>query len=93
MKAATTPRSPIHLPLGGIALALGLAVVLGGAYAAPARADDRRGHDVQRAHHERGRDDHRSHGYAQPVYAPPVAYYDAPVAPPALDFVFPLVIR
>lgn len=104
MKAATPRSSRIRPPIGGIALTLGLVALLGGAYAAPARADDDRGHDQhqQPAHNDRDRGDHRAqgrvqpaYGYVQPayVYAPPPVYYDAPVAPPVLDFVFPLSFR
>lgn len=94
MKAAT-PRSPRRRsPIGNLAIALGLAVMLGGAYAAPVRADDhdQRGHAVHRDAHRHN----SSYGSVQPgyVYAPPPVYYPAPmVAPPAIDFVFPICIR
>jgi hypothetical protein len=103
MTAATPRSSQIRSPGGGIALTLGLVALLGAAYAAPARADDDRGRDQQQpAHNDRDRGDHRApgrarpaYGYVQPayVYAPPPVYYDAPVAPPVLDFVFPLSFR
>jgi hypothetical protein len=100
MKTTMTSTADVRSRLGKIAISLGLAVILGAAYALPARADndDQRGRNVQRAHRERDRSyhrDNRSYGYDQPayVYAPPPVYYAPPPGPPALEFVFPLHFR
>jgi hypothetical protein len=103
MKTATTRNSCARSQTGAIAIAIGLAVILAGAYVTPTRADDdRRGRTVQRAHpaerersHYRSARDSRSYSYDRRanVYAPPPVYYAPPSAPPAIDFVFPLRFR
>jgi hypothetical protein len=100
MKTTMTRTANVRSQIGGAAIALGLAVILGAATTAPARADndDYRGRNVERAHHERDRRDHRydhSYGYERPayVYSPPPVYYAPPPGPPVIDFVFPLRFR
>jgi hypothetical protein len=97
MKAAT-PRSPqIRSPIGGIALTLGLAALLGGAYAMPARADDDRGRDQhqQPAHNDRDRGDHHAQGRGRPAYGygQPAYGYGQPTyvyAPPPVYYEAPV---
>jgi hypothetical protein len=103
MKTTMTRTADVRSQIGGAAIALGLAVILGVAYAAPARADDddHRGRSVERDHHDRDRGDYRDHreyrsyGYDRPayVYSPPPVYYHPPPGPPVIDFVFPLHFR
>jgi hypothetical protein len=98
MKTTMTRTANVRTQIGGAAIALGLAVILGVAYAAPARADDddHRGRSWERAHHERDRRDRPVYrGYERPgyVYAPPPVYYAPPPGPPVIDFVFPLRFR
>jgi hypothetical protein len=77
-------------------LAIAIATIIGGASAAPARAQDN-----DRGRQERRQHDNRYHGrqydrsYARPayVYAPPPVYYAPPPGPPVIDFVFPLRFR
>jgi hypothetical protein len=93
MKAATSPLRIGYGKIGGIALTIALAALIGGLSSLPARADDDRGRD---AHHDRGRHPvHHSVGYAAPVYvtAPPPVYYAPPPQRPAIDLVFPINIR
>jgi hypothetical protein len=102
MRTTVTRTTNVRSRVGGTAIALGLAVILGGAYAVPARADenDHRGRGEQRAQQQRERSDfrhrdRRSYGYDRPgyVYSPPPVYYAPPPGPPAIDFVFPLRFR
>jgi hypothetical protein len=101
MRTTMTRTTNIRSRIGGTALALGLAVILGGAYALPARADDdHRGRNGQRWNQQHERSDyryrdHRSYGYDRPgyVYSPPPVYYAPPPGPPVIDFVFPLRFR
>jgi hypothetical protein len=103
---SATMRAKRFCSAGRLALALALAGVIGGAAAAPARADDERG----RGRDERGRDEHFDRGRApreeardhrrRPVYrAPAPAYVYAPppvvYAPPpsGINLIFPLNIR
>jgi hypothetical protein len=90
--------------IGGLALAVMLAALIGGlSLAAPARADDDRGRNVQHArdqdhgHGDRDRGErHPVRGYhAEPsyVYAPPPVYYAPPAPSPGLSLIIPLNFR
>jgi hypothetical protein len=100
MRTTMTRTTNVRSRVGGTAIALGLAVILGGAYALPARADDNRWRGEQRAQQQNERSDYRhrdrrSYSYDRPgyVYSPPPVYYAPPSGPPAIDFVFPLRFR
>jgi hypothetical protein len=82
--------------LGGVALALLLAIGLGGPVtgflaASPALAQDR--HDDRDHRDDHGRDRHPYYYRQGPVYAPPAVIYAPPGPSPAIDFVFPINIR
>jgi len=94
MRTTMTRTINIRSRIGGTAIALGLAVILGGAYALPARADDdRRGRNAERWNQQRERSDyryqrersdsryrdHRSYRYDRPGYVySPPPVYYAP---------------
>ncbi len=103
MQRATTRARGFRPVTGRLVLALVLAGVVGGAAAAPARADDDdrgRGRyerlDRERAARDEWREHHRRPVYRAPppayVYAPPPVVY-APPPPPGINLIFPLNIR
>ncbi len=103
MQRATTRARGFRPVTGRLVLALVLAGVVGGAAAAPARADDddrgRGRHerlDRERAARDEWREHHRRPVYRAPppayVYAPPPVVY-APPPPPGINLIFPLNIR